>query len=82
MTAKPTLAGSGCHAIQPPQTLILSRNFAGVGTFVGVATKTPNAAKSLEFLGLTAIGFSAYFSMCVPSSPFLPADSVAEPFWN
>ena len=26
--------------------------------------------------------FSACLSMCVPSSPFLPADSVAGPFWN
>jgi hypothetical protein len=36
MTAWPTLAGSGCHAIRPPQRLILSHNPVGGETFVAV----------------------------------------------
>jgi hypothetical protein len=63
--------------------LIRTPNFRGLWLL-----KILNATKSLEFwdsppfLGFTAIVFSAWLSMCVPSSRLLPADSVAGLLWN
>jgi hypothetical protein len=44
--------------------------------------KTPNDREKSRVFEFTAIVSSACLNMCVPSSPFLPADSVAGPFWN
>ena len=47
-----------------------------------VPTKNSESGEKSRVLGFTAIVFSACLSMCVPSSPFSPADSVAGRFWN
>jgi hypothetical protein len=47
-----------------------------------VPTKNSESCEKSRVLGFTAIVFPECLNMCVSSSPFSPADSVAGRWWN